>query len=77
MSYTGTAPDGEVEDYEVTLYPLKWLQDPEQGYEGVDVSLATPLADDFICTESGPITDVHIWGSFFRTTSCRRAVRAT
>jgi len=24
------------------------------------------LADDFQCTQSGPITDVHIWGSFFR-----------
>ncbi|MCU0784081.1 MAG: GEVED domain-containing protein [Verrucomicrobia bacterium] len=64
LSYAGPAPDGEVEDYEVTLYPLKWLQPPEQGSEGVDVSNGTPLADDFICTESGPITDVHIWGSF-------------
>jgi len=22
------------------------------------------LADDFLCTESGPITDIHIWGSW-------------
>ena len=64
LSYTGYAADGEVEDYEVTLYPLKNTQVPEQGSEGVDVSLGTPLADDFICNENGPITDVHIWGSF-------------
>jgi len=66
MSYTGYAANGEVEDYEVKLYPLKWLQVPEQDDKGVDVSLATPLADDFRCDQSGPITDVHIWGSFFR-----------
>jgi len=66
LTDTGYAPDGEVEDYEVILYPLKWLQVPEQGPEGADVSLARPLADDFICSESGPITDVHIWGSFLR-----------
>jgi hypothetical protein len=64
LGYTGYAGDGEVEDYEVTLYPLKWLQEPEQGPEGVDVSLGTPLADDFVCTQSGPITDVHFWASF-------------
>jgi hypothetical protein len=66
LNYTGLAPDGEVEDYSIELYPLKTLQRPEEGSEGTDVSLATPLADDFRCSESGPITDIHIWGSFFR-----------
>lgn len=26
--------------------------------------LARVVADDFLCTETGPITDVHIWGSW-------------
>lgn len=64
LSFTGPARDGEVEDYTVTLYPIKWLQAPEQGSEGVDVSDQTELADDFQCTQSGPITDIHFWGSF-------------
>jgi len=35
--------------------------DPGQGY----VSLGNKiLADDFLCMESGPITDIHIWGSW-------------
>ena len=64
LTYYGYAPDGEVEDYAVTLYPLKWLQPPEQGSEGVDVDDSVLLADDFYCTNSGPITDIHVWGSF-------------
>jgi hypothetical protein len=41
------------------------LQIPEQGQEGVDVNdTDNLLADDFQCTASGPITDIHIWGSF-------------
>lgn len=61
---TGLAPDGEVEDYEIPLRPLKWLQPPEVGWEGVDVNNVHNLADDFLCLESGAITDLHIWGSF-------------
>jgi PEP-CTERM motif len=38
---------------------------PDVSLTGIDVdnSILT-LADDFLCTESGPITDVHLWGSF-------------
>ena len=62
---SGPAQDGEVEDYMVDLDALKWLQIPEQGKEGVDVNNTfNQLADDFVCTASGPITDIHIWGSF-------------
>ncbi len=62
---SGLAQDGEVEDYVVDLEDLKWLQIPEQGQEGVDVNNTHfMLADDFECTASGPITDIHIWGSF-------------
>lgn len=65
LSETGQAPDGEVEDYQVRIEPLKWLQRPVLGWEGVDVDNSrVPLADDFKCSQTGPITDFHIWGSF-------------
>jgi len=71
----GPAPDGEVEDYRVfVLEPLenvKWYQPPDLDNTGMDICFSqweTPeidgLADDFLCTESGPITDIHFWGSF-------------
>jgi hypothetical protein len=33
---------------------------------GMDVLTSTPklLADDFLCSETGPITDIHIWASW-------------
>lgn len=65
LGFTGLATDGEVEDYEVPIQPLKWLQRPELGWEGVDVdNFWVQLADDFQCSQSGPITDIHLWGSF-------------
>jgi hypothetical protein len=65
LGYAGLASDGEVEDYLIPFEELKWLQVPEQGEEGVDVDNTDfTLADDFVCTASGPITDIHIWGSF-------------
>lgn len=30
-----------------------------------DVPVQKVLADDFLCTQTGPITDVHIWGSWW------------
>ncbi len=66
LGHSGAARDGEVEDYAVTLYPLKWLQPPNLTWTGADVSnYEFPLADDFKCTQTGPITDIHLWGSFF------------
>jgi hypothetical protein len=43
---------------------VKYLQSP--NLQGLDVWNSGPwmLADDFICTNSGPITDIHIWGSW-------------
>lgn len=43
----------------------KWQQLPDLTSKGVDVRVSQPvtLADDFRCTGSGPITDIHIWGS--------------
>jgi hypothetical protein len=55
--------------------PAKWVQLPDLTPNGLDVLAshinATPLqynkilADDFLCTGSGLITDIHIWGSWW------------
>ncbi len=38
----------------------------ENGYTGMDIMCTDPyaLADDFYCTCTSPITDIHIWGSW-------------
>ena len=56
------AADWNIED------PAKWVQLPDLMPTGMDVNTSAPyyiLADDFLCTETGPITDVHIWGSWY------------
>jgi hypothetical protein len=46
---------------------LKYIQHPNLT-NGVDVdatiNFGWVLADDFLCTNSGPITDIHLWGSW-------------
>src|SRR5262245_38547202 len=44
----------------------KWLQIPDTSPNGLDVRALdpNPLADDFRCTLTGPITQVRIWGSW-------------
>jgi hypothetical protein len=52
---------------------LKWAQYPDlSDYNSIDVDATTEgnwssqiLADDFNCTATGPITDIHIWGSWY------------
>lgn len=53
--------------------PAKWVQFPDLSPTGLDVRsgpnpafdpLIKTLADDFLCTETGPITSIHIWGSW-------------
>jgi hypothetical protein len=52
--------------------PAKWVQMPDETSNGIDVDAnyrvdATYhyiLADDFECTETGPIKQIHIWGSW-------------
>ncbi len=57
--------------------PAKWVQLPDLTTDGMDVLVtvrdgvdsAAPdvikvLADDFKCTKTGPVTDIHIWGSW-------------
>lgn len=45
--------------------PTKWVQLPDL-LQGVNINATQPLilADDFKCTFTGPITDIHIWGSW-------------
>jgi hypothetical protein len=67
--HVGLAPNGEVEDYEVEIQEnpkIKWLQLPDTTPNGVDIRVDNMrwLADDFECTTYGPITDVHLWGSW-------------
>jgi hypothetical protein len=49
--------DWDVDDF-------KWAQLPDRY--GWDVNLTSPifLADDFLCRDSDPITDIHLWGSW-------------
>ena len=47
--------------------PAKWVQLPDlDPYTSLDVCATDPviLADDFECTSTGKITDIHIWGSW-------------
>ena len=73
---TGPAPDGEVEDYRVTVeqpaceWPTedanrvtKWLQRPDESQNGLAVRFDV-LADDFECNSPGCITEIHLWGSW-------------
>jgi len=50
----------------------KWIQHPDLTELGIDIDATTQqgdwlsqtLADDFLCTDTGPLTDIHIWGSW-------------
>jgi hypothetical protein len=58
-------------DWDSTM-PAKWAQLPDLSQTGMDVRCGRnpvdpylkTLADDFLCTETGPITGIHIWGSW-------------
>ncbi|UCG59468.1 MAG: LamG domain-containing protein [Phycisphaerales bacterium] len=46
-------------------HKMHWPQLPDLSPTGMDVDMFwTPLADDFRCSETGPVRDIHIWGSF-------------
>jgi hypothetical protein len=42
---------------------VKWTQPPNPIGWDVNMTRQT-LADDFLCTQTGPITDIHLWTSF-------------
>lgn len=45
--------------------PAKWEQLPDFSPDSFDVNVKlNVLADDFLCTETGPITAVHLWMSW-------------
>jgi len=69
LSYDGPAADGEVEDYALIIQEgeeYKWLQTPDLAPTGMDVRATAPylLADDFLCTEPGRLTEIALWGSW-------------
>ena len=71
LSYKGLANDGEVEDYQVIVHEpiedvkMHFPQWPDPT--GWDVCCTEPnlIADDWQCSESGPVTDIHFWVSWF------------
>ena len=51
--------------------PSKWLQRPDLNTTGIDICVddtgangQRTIGDDFECIETGPITGVHLWGSW-------------
>ncbi|MCX5685379.1 MAG: PEP-CTERM sorting domain-containing protein [Planctomycetota bacterium] len=70
----------------VSGMPAKWVQLPDLQ-NGMDVNatwkqgatggpqfpFVKTIADDFLCTETGAITDVHIWGSWLNDQINRNA----
>ena len=50
---------------------VKWKQPPDETPAGMDIRIDRDqdidrvVADDFECTTTGPITDVHFWGSWY------------
>jgi len=46
--------------------PPKWVQPPDMTPMGLDVKATEPviLADDFLCTNRGFITNIQVWGSW-------------
>ena len=49
----------------------KWKQDPDTSEKGMDIrcdrrdGINRKLADDFLCTTTGPITKIILWGSWY------------
>ncbi len=49
---------------------VKWSQPPDKTRNGIAIRIdrydqtSRIIADDFPCTQTGPITDVHFWGSW-------------
>ena len=72
-SHSGPVADWNPSD-PADVARAKWIQLPDLNPTGLDVlDTLQPfgdqpqwkiLADDFLCTQSGPITDIHIWGSW-------------
>ena len=57
---TAARADWNLED------PAKWVQLPDLTPTGIDIDTdgCSIIADDFLCTSAGKITDIHFWGSW-------------
>jgi hypothetical protein len=74
LAPTGFAVHGEVEDYKVTLEPdsAKWTQPPADanpdnvyyGWNELSVYEMQLAADDWLCANDRPVTEITWWGSF-------------
>lgn len=71
LPYLGLARDAQstgAGSHRALVPPSKmhFPQQPDLGPTGLDVDMSVlALADDFLCTQSGPIELITIWGSFF------------
>ncbi|UCC77916.1 MAG: hypothetical protein JSW37_06000, partial [Anaerolineales bacterium] len=71
LPYLGLARDAQstgAGSHRAQVPPSKmhFPQQPDLGPTGLDVDMSVlALADDFLCTQSGPIELITIWGSFF------------
>jgi hypothetical protein len=47
---------------------MKWFQLPDLHRTGLDVNATQEyiLADDFRCVQPTPVTDIHVWGSWYQ-----------
>ncbi len=63
LAFAGTA----IADWDPEQ-PAKWVQLPDLSTTGIDVNATEEyiLADDFLCNETGRITAIHIWGSWYQ-----------
>ena len=72
LSFQGTAPDGEVEDYRIKInepmdHKMHYPQYPDPA--GWDVFMPTlqhvyEIGDDWLCSETGYVEDIHFWVSW-------------
>jgi len=48
-------------------HKMHYPQLPDLETTGMDVAACVPvtLADDFLCTQTGRVTDIHVWGSWW------------
>jgi hypothetical protein len=58
----------------------KFVQNPDATFNGIDMLVGTTnaifgnmLADDFVCTQTGPVSDIHIWTSWLNDNVDRSA----
>jgi hypothetical protein len=80
QAFTGIRDWAHYEDEQsianlATTTTVKWTQNPDLTATGLDVDATTDspvtwpneiAADDFQCTTTGPITQITVWGSWYR-----------